>query len=104
VKKSHSVTANLQRVFSLLKGHNPALCSVCVGRRSGQYLSKMSSKTRTHSQSTLLASSEPASIPPETDHAKHHGEIAEEGSSAAGMVKLKNVLSFLEDEFHECKR
>eukprot|EP00842_Homolaphlyctis_polyrhiza_P005345 jgi/Hompol1/5811/HPOL_000728-RA len=27
--KSFSVTANLQRVFSLLKAHNPGLCSVC---------------------------------------------------------------------------
>ncbi|KAJ8323158.1 Centrosomal protein cep57L1 [Batrachochytrium dendrobatidis] len=31
--KSFSVTANLQRVFSLLKAHNPGLCSVCSRRR-----------------------------------------------------------------------
>lgn len=102
VKKSHSVTANLQRVFSLLKGHNPALCSVCVGRRSGQHLSSKSSKSRI--QNRIRATPELSSIPAEADHAKHHGEIAEEGSSAAGMAKLKNVLSFLDDEFNECKK
>ncbi|KAJ3170960.1 hypothetical protein HDU87_008435 [Geranomyces variabilis] len=31
-QKSHSVTANLQQVFSLLKSHNPRRCSVCVPR------------------------------------------------------------------------
>ncbi|KAH6587207.1 hypothetical protein BASA50_001340 [Batrachochytrium salamandrivorans] len=32
--KSFSVTANLQRVFSLLKAHNPGLCSVCSKRKA----------------------------------------------------------------------
>ncbi|KAJ3147709.1 hypothetical protein HDU86_007884 [Geranomyces michiganensis] len=31
-QKSHSVTANLQQVFSLLKSHDPRRCSVCVPR------------------------------------------------------------------------
>ncbi|KAJ3218057.1 hypothetical protein HDU67_006757 [Dinochytrium kinnereticum] len=30
--KSYSVTANLQKVFSLLKSHNPSLCGVCNKR------------------------------------------------------------------------
>lgn len=33
--KSFSVTANLQRVFSLLKAHNPALCTICSKRKAG---------------------------------------------------------------------
>ncbi|KAI8819100.1 uncharacterized protein EV422DRAFT_599033 [Fimicolochytrium jonesii] len=32
--KSYSVTANLQQVLSLLKAHNPSLCSVCSSRRT----------------------------------------------------------------------
>ncbi|KAI9138245.1 hypothetical protein BKA69DRAFT_1093005 [Paraphysoderma sedebokerense] len=29
VGKSHSVTANLQKMYSMLKSHNPALCTLC---------------------------------------------------------------------------
>ncbi|KAJ3405129.1 Centrosomal protein cep57L1 [Chytridiales sp. JEL 0842] len=113
--RSHSVTANLQRVFALLKAHNPALCSVCSKRKSAACdvdcgVSGGEVEPSINESSPSVASETEAPLPNiervsmEDDHAGHHKLIAEEGSDTDGTAKMKKVLSLLEDEFDAYKR
>ncbi|KAJ1554413.1 hypothetical protein HK096_003653 [Nowakowskiella sp. JEL0078] len=44
--KSYSVTANLQQLFSLLRAHNPNLCSVCKSQKKQSAKKNVSQMTR----------------------------------------------------------
>ncbi|KAJ3108249.1 Centrosomal protein cep57L1 [Phlyctochytrium planicorne] len=72
--KSYSVTANLQKVFSLLKSHNPALCSVCNKRNEADEESEGGSS--------------------EDECAGHAAQEYQDR-----IENLQSILSFLEDEF-----
>ncbi|KAJ3333944.1 hypothetical protein HDU76_000544 [Blyttiomyces sp. JEL0837] len=123
-QKSYSVTANLQRVFSLLKSHNPALCSVCSKRKRSSpslepdrqhFHSTFEDRTHRHQREQHLYQRHLHRLnqrregggkeKEEQDHAIHHREIKEEISGTkGGLPKLKEVLVLLEDDFEECKR
>ncbi|TPX72774.1 hypothetical protein SpCBS45565_g00365 [Spizellomyces sp. 'palustris'] len=102
--KSYSVTANIQRVFSLLKAHNPALCSVCSRRDKPQ---------KDKDEITVHRTVKPIDQPPTTgkstqtlgeawdDHASFHDEML---STDGGVEILKKVLKGLEEEFEVLKR
>ncbi|KAI8612783.1 hypothetical protein BC830DRAFT_535638 [Chytriomyces sp. MP71] len=90
--KSHSVTANLQSVYALLKAHNPALCSVCTHRKKqvalGLSRSRSKSQTRQHVE----------------DQARDHETFAAVAKSCTDDVKkLKSVLKTLQDDFQTLK-
>ncbi|KAJ3075395.1 Centrosomal protein cep57L1 [Podochytrium sp. JEL0797] len=92
--KSHSVTANLQTVYALLKAHNPALCSVCT-RRKKEAADSARSHSPSHSRSGSTAASE--------DHAHHHQKIAEASSGLKETEKLKSVLGTFQKDFSRLK-
>ncbi|KAI8837865.1 hypothetical protein BC829DRAFT_42139 [Chytridium lagenaria] len=108
--KSHSVTANLQKVFSMLKTHNPALCSVCSRRRQSKEASRESSKRRDASPQGRRSHREASgSTPPLTDEDEFRGrlrddqallhfELAKEGAADGGTEGLERILRFLESE------
>ncbi|RUS29435.1 hypothetical protein BC938DRAFT_480671 [Jimgerdemannia flammicorona] len=80
--KSHSVTANLQRVFALLKAHNPQACTVCnrdKGTRQG--------------------------LPTSKRHGGHGGRVAEDPESDEEELEksLYHIVQLLEDEFRHLK-
>ncbi|KAI9331737.1 hypothetical protein BDR26DRAFT_662512 [Obelidium mucronatum] len=93
--KSHSVTANLQTVYSLLKAHNPALCSVCTKRKKNAATAADSTGSYSPSQSHRSDN--------ESDHSHHHRKIAEASSGLAEMSKLKSVLATLQNDFNRLK-
>ncbi|ORY40707.1 hypothetical protein BCR33DRAFT_357025 [Rhizoclosmatium globosum] len=99
--KSHSVTANLQTVYALLKAHNPALCSVCTQRRkkAAGFLKLDSARSRSPSHSRSGSSRNFDN----EDHAHHHRKIAEVGSGLAETDKLKSVLGTLQNDFNRLK-
>ncbi|KAI8832843.1 hypothetical protein BJ741DRAFT_651010, partial [Chytriomyces cf. hyalinus JEL632] len=89
--KSHSVTANLQSVYALLKSHNPALCSVCTMRKK-RAASAARSRSPSHSR------------PQHEDQAIHHEKIAAAvGTGFEDSGKLKSVLTKLQQDFHRLK-
>ncbi|KAJ3263623.1 Centrosomal protein cep57L1 [Chytriomyces hyalinus] len=89
--KSHSVTANLQSVYALLKSHNPALCSVCTMRKK-RAASAARSRSPSHSR------------PQHEDQAIHHEKIAAAvGTGLEDSGKLKSVLTKLQQDFHRLK-
>lgn len=116
--KSYSVTANLQQVFSLLKAHNPALCSVCSHRKrspSRERSKSSSSRERPRSQPREKSKARPIS-PLVDDHASFHGDVLDNAAAVAaiaagdktdggdGLETLERVLKVLEQEFGGLKR
>ncbi|KAJ3323373.1 hypothetical protein HDV06_001893 [Boothiomyces sp. JEL0866] len=119
IGKSFSVTANLQKVFSMLKSHNPDLCSVCSKRAPSTISSRqrepsahkpvhvldspelLSSKSRRKSSSEAPAPPKPKSSDilgiPTSDQ-----ELKDEISSTR-EDSLLHVLGILEQEFKESK-
>ncbi|TPX37663.1 hypothetical protein SmJEL517_g00576 [Synchytrium microbalum] len=79
VTKSYSVTANLQKVYSMLKNHNPQLCSVCRQKRR-------------HAES-----------PPKPRGRNETGRTYEPIETIERENDLVKVLSLLEDEFLHLK-
>ncbi|RKO91448.1 hypothetical protein BDK51DRAFT_45665 [Blyttiomyces helicus] len=109
--KSYSVTANLQRVFALLKSHNPSLCSVCSERRRRAKSPRRARspwrgaapRSRSRSRRRAAPAAGPLDPPtgpldPSADHAHHHSAMA-----AGGVEGLGRVLHVLEDEFRGLK-
>ncbi|KAI8855176.1 hypothetical protein BC829DRAFT_1967 [Chytridium lagenaria] len=77
--KSYSVTANLQQVFSLLKSHNPLLCTVC-NKRENMYRE------------------DPDFLHKDEHHCDLHShDEGPEDEERRG--NLQSILSYLEDEF-----
>ncbi|KNC98697.1 hypothetical protein, variant [Spizellomyces punctatus DAOM BR117] len=102
--KSYSVTANIQRVFSLLKAHNPALCSVCSRRDKPQKDKDEITVHRTvkpTDQPHTTGKSTQTLGEPWDDHASFHDEML---STDGGVEILKKVLKGLEEEFEALKR
>ncbi|KAJ3086704.1 hypothetical protein HK102_012669, partial [Quaeritorhiza haematococci] len=82
--KSYSVTANIQKVFSLLKAHNPALCSVCSKRKHAS--SQHTIKNQQHQQATRGRSTNGKS----TTSTKTHKHARVTVGAAAGSVRVKS--------------
>ncbi|KAJ3209785.1 hypothetical protein HDU67_005937 [Dinochytrium kinnereticum] len=115
--RSHSVTANLQKVFSMLKTHNPALCSVCSKRKQNKEVSRESSRKREPSpqarkgKQKSVASGASETLPDEEefrgrsrdDQAHLHLEMARESAAEGGTEGLARILKFLESEHMEYK-
>lgn len=96
--KSYSVTANLQRVFSLLKTHNPALCYQC--------------KANVPCLHVNLSKDGQVSPPVHDHHSKHEHTgrqfakkvEASRHASAPTATNLEHVLRLLLDELGLLKR
>ncbi|KAJ3274401.1 hypothetical protein HDV01_003005 [Terramyces sp. JEL0728] len=118
IGKSFSVTANLQKVFSMLKSHNPDLCSVCSKRAptlstrhrepsshkpvhvlDSPELPTTKAKRKSHSEGAAPTKSKSAEVLgiPTTDQ-----ELKDEISSTR-EDSLLHVLGILEQEFKESK-
>ncbi|KAI9100002.1 hypothetical protein DFS34DRAFT_517453 [Phlyctochytrium arcticum] len=111
--KSYSVTANIQRVFSLLKSHNPALCSVC--NRGGHTATSHRHHHHHHqleptreawgeskkSGADRIIRPSMRKVRDEEDHASFHEDIMD---TEGGADTLRRVLRGLEQEFDELKR
>ncbi|KAJ3177963.1 hypothetical protein HDU85_005680 [Gaertneriomyces sp. JEL0708] len=100
VSKSHSVTANLQAVFSLLKKHNPALCSVCSRRRHDKRIADERRDWVPVSARRIendIDDKDEVETGPD-DHASLHESLAEPETET-----LENVLEVLEEEFNSLK-
>lgn len=108
--KSFSVTANLQRVFSMLKSHNPGLCSICSKRHP----------TASHEEHTQQSTRRVHVVEPKATrkHFVHPAnkkqdiydeiEVAFESPLSAGVgpsgtENLRNALGALEEEFRDLK-
>ncbi|KAJ3315008.1 hypothetical protein HDV04_004808 [Boothiomyces sp. JEL0838] len=117
IGKSFSVTANLQKVFSMLKSHNPDLCSVC-SKKAPQTQSHRHREPSTHRPVHVLDSPELLSGkirrksnsegPVKSKSAEILGiptsdqELKDEISSTR-EDSLLHVLGVLEQEFKESK-
>ncbi|KAJ3024156.1 hypothetical protein HKX48_005558 [Thoreauomyces humboldtii] len=117
--KSHSVTANLQQVFSLLKAHNPSRCSVCQPPT-------VTTTPRRRPIPTARRREEAIDFDHDDDHASFHGEVLDGAAAVAaasvvgrrrtpaaagksegrgdGVTTLQAVLAVLEDEFDALKQ
>ncbi|TPX44525.1 hypothetical protein SeMB42_g01750 [Synchytrium endobioticum] len=87
--KSYSVTANLQKVYSMLKNHNPQLCSVCRRKHSGK-----------RKQEDDGGRDEGWRWCNGANDINHDQSSPVQPSSGKSLVK---VLSLLEDEFNHLK-
>ncbi|KAJ3220892.1 Centrosomal protein cep57L1 [Clydaea vesicula] len=121
VGKSYSVTANIQNVFSLLKAHNPALCSVCSKRKSkgipgeckrsyNQKRSNSPTKTKIKNENILhhqvlekiALNHDDESIISATSPQWNNG-FDERSLDGVGVESLIKVLNILEGEFSKFK-
>jgi hypothetical protein len=80
VNPSYSLTANIQRVWSMLKNHNPNLCSLCADKRP------------------LRSKNEADRVADRYRVAKGRGWHSNTGQDGDGV---EQVLSLLENEYQD---
>ncbi|KAJ3038994.1 Centrosomal protein cep57L1, partial [Rhizophlyctis rosea] len=126
--KSHSVTANLQRVFSLLKAHNPALCSTCAQRnlrgrspdkrerapppnadsKAGVAPSGTSNRESTQGgkdgKPQTDGNADKQSIEIEDSHVSFHQQLEDAAQEEGGSTDVRNVLRSLEEDYKGIKK
>jgi hypothetical protein len=91
--KSHSLTANLQRVYALLRNHNKVACSICEQRRRHKHDQEPPSDRVKYD------------APNSHDHCQHEEDVNMlDRSDIPTHSSVQRVLSLLEDEFQQLKR